>query len=133
VRYGLGLVAAALSVVAGTDLFGSSATKAAGLLGGFAAAALALLAPGETAEQHRAAAARWEGLDRRATTFAEAHIPSGEDTAQLLQGLDDLVEEANTIGRDSPNIARWSYAWATSRAHKNRPAPAKTVSRPNVD
>jgi hypothetical protein len=120
VRYGLGLAAATLSVAAGADVFGTGGIKVAGLLGGLFAAALTFLAPGETAEQHRVAAARWEGLDRDATNFADTHLAVSTDVSELMRELDALVDHANAIGKESPNIARRVFARATKRAMKQR-------------
>ena len=126
-RYGLGLGAAFLSVVAGTDAFGSGTAKYAGVIGGLAAAAVTFLTPGETAEKHRAAAARWEDLDRKATTVVEAHVPIATPE-ELLRQLDRLVNEADKIGEESPNIVPWMYAIASSRAGRKRPRYRATTA-----
>jgi hypothetical protein len=116
-------------VIAGTDLFGSGPAKYAGVVGGIAAAAVTFLAPGQSAEEHRVAAADWEGLDREAINFAEAHVSATHDIPVLLGSLDRLVEQANDIGEKSPNIVPWMYSLATHMAGRKRPAtlPSETA------
>jgi hypothetical protein len=82
------------------------------LAGGFslAAAVLAglstLLNPGQEAEAHKTASARYDGLADRTQLFAHSTCASDATDARLLRDFTNLLEEKERLAEKSPHVAR---------------------------